>query len=641
MTDKDELFQGIEDAANNLFGQYVVKRTNTSESVTSSSSGLELDLNKKPASDSITDQPTPETKASAAAPAAPTAPVAPTAPTAPVAPPSTHPPAAGHGEHLFSELEEALLTIDWEINHESLTKGREALAQLVANQGWPTTSTIGQVTTQMDKILASMLESPEKSPVSAPSQLKNTLQVIREITASGTPLSAEDNKHLEAALVTLKSLLTSKAAEGGDPNQKIKDDLQAATPVVAQEPSFDLGLEMDADQVSAGEIVPGATVSVLKSFVSAIDTLVRLITPMENLFASRPSLAKILTVTQQVKNNLTDQHHLLDENFSSDFSSYTGLGNVHSWLESQLDVLKSCIAKIGKLEKLFSKTAGYEKLFNRSKKIRLTLEKQADAILVAVGGAPTQHQFDLTGEYPAVIQPASHRETDAPAAAVSAVTSPEKMIGRCIDLAKAIEANSGADPRQSALQILETLDKLKVALSGSIVHSPGAMAAANAAVSVAGHRAKCRWDWLLKTTWAGQLVGFAPEQLVFESKSTFNLSSFKDMTYFSLKKLKSMPWSNLQNMFGGEMAEMDNNALGEMEIQIANPPSSFPGSSRKKVYMVILYSGGIGKIYLIDSPTEAISVDEEALWAPGTSSQSDIAGTLTVYGSTMPVISID
>jgi len=53
-----------------------------------------------------------------------------------------------------------------------------------------------------------------------------------------------------------------------------------------------------------------------------------------------------------------------------------------------------------------------------------------------------------------------------------------------------------------------------------------------------------------------------------------------------------------------------------------------------------MYIGGKGKVFLLDTPTEAISVAEEALWSPG-SAVSDISGTLTVYGSTMPVISID
>ena len=77
-----------------------------------------------------------------------------------------------------------------------------------------------------------------------------------------------------------------------------------------------------------------------------------------------------------------------------------------------------------------------------------------------------------------------------------------------------------------------------------------------------------------------------------------------------------------------------------MELEIANPPSTFVGSSKKKVYPVIMYSEGKGKVYLLDSTTEAISVAEEALWAPGGASDSDIAGTLTVYGSTMPVVSV-
>ena len=112
------------------------------------------------------------------------------------------------------------------------------------------------------------------------------------------------------------------------------------------------------------------------------------------------------------------------------------------------------------------------------------------------------------------------------------------------------------------------------------------------------------------------------------------------MTYFSLKKLKGAPWSNLQNLFSGDLAELDKATLSNMELEIANPPATFVGSAKKKVCLAIMYSEGKGKIYLLDSHTEAISVSEEALWAPGGSSDSDIAGTLTVYGSTMPVVSV-
>lgn len=639
MTDKDELFKGIEDAANNLFDQYVVKKPASPASIPSPD--LDLGLEQKP-------EPSP-------------APVQPKSemPPVPASPPEpeleffTEPETGaspGEGERLFGQLEEALLTIDWEINHRNLLKGREILAKLVASKGWPATSTVGQLTQQMDKVLASMLESPERSPVSAPSQLKNALQVIREACGDNATPDEAGTKLLKTAISNLDSLLSAESSEDGYPSHNISDDLQAATPVgsvskTTQVPAFDLGLEMDIEAGEGptfrGEKIATTTANVLRAYATGINESIRLLTPMENLFASRPAMEKLLSAAKHLKMQLIDQQNLLGETFSSDYSYYNGLGTVPGWLESQLDVLKSCISRITKLEKLFSKTAGYEKLFTRSKKIRQTLEKQADAIIVAVGGTPIQHQFDLTGEYPAVIQPISAKKKEAPAAAISAVASPEVMVDKCITLAKSIELNTTTDPQKTGLNIREILEKLKIALSGSVVHSPGAMAAANAAVSVAGHSAKCRWDWVLKTSWGGHLIGIAPEQVVFESKSTFPVSTFKDMTFFSLKKLKSMPWTNLQGLFSGELAEIDNATLNEMELEIASPPSSFPGSSKKKVYLAILYTGGTGKVYLLDSPTEAISVSEEALWAPGTSSQSDIAGTLTVYGSTMPVVSID
>ncbi len=663
---------GIEAAANSLFDQYKVKKP---ETTSSPSPALDLDLEMEPNTDTPQDQVQPAPPKPKAAPAPPKPKVAPAPPKPRVAPAPpkprvapappkpkaapvpqqpkavSAPQAPKNGNHLFDELEETLLTIDWEVNQDNIQKGRDVLNKLVAAHGWTPASPVGRVTAQMDKVLASMFESPESSPTSAPSQLKNAFLAIREAAPGSKSPKAGADTLLTTALSNLQSLLDPEISSASFPSLNLSDDLQAATPVESipepvEEPSFDLGLEMsfdtDEEQASPGGIVAEATVNVLKAYNSAIIKTINLITPMESLFASRPAMAKLHTASKKLIAKLASQQKLLSSNFSADYSSYNGLGTLNSWLGSQLEGLRVCVSRISKMENLFAKTTGYEKLFTRSKKIRQILEKQADAITVAVGGTPSQHQFDLTGEYPAIIQPTVQQDAEAPAAAVSAVASPESIVDKCISLAKSIEHNTTDNPQTTGLQIHNTLVKLKMSLSGSAIHSPSAAAAAaNAAGSAAAHDTKCRWDWLLKTSWGGQLVGIAPEQVAFESKSTFSAHSFKNQTFFSLKKLKSMPWTKLQGLFTGELAELDNLSLNKMELEIARPPASFPGSSKKKVYLVILYSEGKGKIYLIDSPTEAISVAEEALWVPGSSAQTDIAGTLTVYGSTMPIISID
>jgi len=632
MTDKDELFKGIDEAANSLFEQYIVKKPETiPAAIPKPEPELELDLELETVNKSEPETPKPSPK-----------PEAPRKTEKETAPESQK---TSGTNQLFSELEESLLTIDWEVNEENILKTRDILSKLVKTQGWANTTPTAQVTDRMDKVLALMLKSPENSPVSAPSQLKKALQAIKD---SSSPGGATD-ENLTTILTNLQDLLSTEASDFG--SQQISNDLQAGTPVelipaADEEPSFDLGLEMSSsskdDQSSAqGEAVPTSTTDVLKSFTAGIAEVVKLLTPMDNLFASRPAMAKLHAATKRLKEKLLEQQKLFGDTFSSDYSEYHGLGTLNSWLESQLDVIKGNASRIGKMERLFGKAAGYEKLHTRSKKIRKSLEKQLDAITIAVGGTPTQHQFDLTGEYPAVIQPATPKTPEAPAAVVSAVSTPEAMVDKCITLARSIEQGSSDAPQDIGNRIIKHLQKLKAALSGAAIRSPGASAAASSAAAIAGHSTKCRWDWLLKTSWGGQLVGIAPEQVVYESKSTFPLSSFKDLTFFNLKKLKSMPWKSLQGLFSGELAELDNSTLNDMELEIATPPTSFPGSTKKKVYLIILYTGGKGKIFLVDAPTEAISVAEEALWSPGTVQESDIAGTLTVYGSTIPVVSID
>ncbi len=711
MSDKDELFKGIDDAANNLFDQYIVKKPIAAAApeapVEAASEAPEPVAETPPVETTPEPEPAPETAPDSSLdelsldistdfetatpvekiPEPTPEPVA-EVPAAPEPPQSISlelevesviPPEENVLE-LFAELDESLLTIDWEVNSANITTSRNALAKLIAANQWTEQTPIGQVADQMDKVLASMFESPENSPISAPSQLKKASQVIRTAHDKGPTPDPEVRKILSAALSNLHAVLAPDTGQE-EIKLEISDDFEAAMPIedipappAASEPleielslestheeasaakpaapapadeesSFDFGMDLDlegtADQSGPGERVPEATTRVLKTYAKAITGSIKLITPMEKLFASKPSMAKLHKVNKHLREKLASQQELLVGAFSSDYSSYSGFGTVHGWLESQLDVVGSCVKRIGKLEKLFSKTAGYEKLYNISKKVRKALERQQDAITVVVGGAPANHQFDLTGEYPAIIPPGGAKTTEAPAAAVSAVSDPDSMLNECIDLAKTVELGTAGDSLKTGFKIRKALEKIKKSLSGAALASPGAAAAASNAISAAnGTGEPCRWDWLLKTTWDGQLVGLAPDQVAYESKSAVPIKSFRDMAYFSLKKLKSMPWSNLQNLFSGDLAELDKATLNNMELEIAQPPATFAGSSKKKVYPVIMYSEGKGKVFLLDAPTEAISVAEEALWAPGGSSDSDIAGTLTVYGSTMPVVSV-
>jgi len=403
---------------------------------------------------------------------------------------------------------------------------------------------------------------------------------------------------------------------------------------------MELSLESDTIQDQQGAPVKSETTRVLKAYSEALSSAIRNISPMEKLFANRAGMEKLHAVNKLVRDKLKGQAKLLSQTFSGDYSSYTGLGTVNGWLESQLDILNPCVKRLVKVENLFAKTKGYEKLHDLTKKIRISLAAQQEAITTAVGGVPVTHQFDLTGEYPA-LQPVLDRAPEAPAPAVSAVTDPQTLLDSCLDLARQIETGEVEPGREIGLKLKDILEKAKSALAGYAFSSPSA-AAAHTAISTASgsHNAKCRWDWLLKTSWGSQLVGLAPEQVAFESHNTFPIKAFRDKTYFSLSKLKTFPWTNLQSLFSGDLAEVDKSTLNEMELEIASPPETFRGSTQKKVYLAIMYHEGQGKVFLLDSPTEAISITEEGLWVPGKQG-SDIAGTLTVYGSIMPVIALD
>lgn len=650
MAEKDDLFKGIDDAADNLFSQYLVKKpAQAAPAPTPAAPTAEPSLSVSPPTAAPAPKPEPIAQPPAVEP--------PTGPALDLEISLAEPLDLGQEEDLMAQMEEALLSIDWEVSPKNLTKGREVLTSLVAKYGFATDSPTRQVADQMDKVLASMLQSPEGVPVSAPSHLKKALEAIKAAVASGPALDSETRKLLSQALSELNAVVApvpsgsinldfSLQMEGGAPEPASTTQAKASVATTTgPEPIADFGMELslesEAGPSGVGQPVSDDISQILKSYSTTLTTAIKSITPMVNLFANRAGMEKLHGVTEHVREKLSSQERLLSQTFSADYSLYNGIGTVKGWLESQLDILNPCVKRLNKVESLFAKSKGYEKVYELTKKVRQSLTEQQEAITTAVGGTPTAHQFDMTGEYPA-LQPVLTRVPEAPQAAVSAVTDPQALLDYCIDLAQKIAQGDEQSGPEIGRTLRETLEKIKTALAGSAIASPGATAAALSAVAAAttARPTKCRWDWLLKTTWAGQLVGMAPEQVAFESHATFPLKAFKGTTHFPLKKLKSMPWTNLQSLFSGELAELDKATLNGMELEIAVPPETFRGSSQKKVHVMIMYYGGRGKVFLVETPTEAISIADEGVWNPGKRG-SEIAGTLTVYGSIMPVIAID
>jgi hypothetical protein len=635
MTDKDELFKGIDDAADNLFNQYVVKKTPSTPTPMADSPGSASPLSPPSASEpeALSHEKSENTQAVV----------------------------GGEDAEIMEQMDEILLSIDWEVSQSNLSKGREILRKLVSQHGLNSDSPASLVAGQMDKVLESMQDNPETVPVSAPSQLKKALGAIRRAVAQGPTPDAEIRKLLSQTLSELHAVGTSAPENKGAPEPKLS--LESADPLptspieqdaplvphhiqarvaASAEPLDNFGLELSLEskesQDQQGTSVKAETTLVLKNYSEALSAAVKGISPMEKLFANRVGMEKLHTVSKNLLDKLTGQKKLLAQTFSGNYSSYTGLGTVNGWLESQLDILNPCVKRLAKVENLFAKTSGYEKLYDLVKKVRISLAAQQKAITTAVGGAPVTHQFDLTGEYPA-LQPVLDRAPEAPAATVSAVVDPHALLDNCLDLARQIESGKVEADQAIGQNLLEILGKIKSALAGSAISTPGAATAAYTAASSSAGSSKCRWDWLLKTSWGSQLVGLAPEQVAFESNATFPSKAFRDKTYFSLKKLKPFPWTNLQNLFSGDLAEVDRLTLDRMELEIVRPPETFRGSTQKKVYLMIMYHAGKGKVFLLDTPTEAISIADEGLWVPGKSG-SEIAGTLTLYGSIMPVVAL-
>jgi|GEM_PF-6388026 len=536
------------------------------------------------------------------------------------------PPAQGGGE-LIAEMEEAILTVDWEVSVNNVEKAREILGQLGKFLNLAATPA-GEVAELMDKVLKCMVDDPSAAPTSGPAHLKDGLAAIKACVDSGGTPDQNSRKLLTKAMQELQESLPLVEKNG------VVDLASAA------EPDFHLELE------SAAEVAPKPTESpsdiavpigmerVLTDYSASLVKALKRLTPMNDLFGRTPGMEKLHRLTAKVHDNLKKLDNELSESFNTDFTRARGKaaagGDLSSLLHEHSATLDYCVTRLVPMESLFEKNSGYEKLHERTQKIRSRLEQRMGALERAMSGDYEPALAEMMSAAAAEEAPseATTESAQVETAAPSAGSEVFKAVRECIRI---LDSADDADlPETMAI-----FTRLKRILKSVL---PADFNAASPKKPL--NHELCPWPILMKTVWGGKVVTFAPEQVAYQSPKKISARKAAKTSFFQLKTLKSSPWSRISNVVSGELANEPQKVLKKMEIPVMRPPADFPGSTMKKQAMAILYHDGLGKVLFLDAPMEAMGVPEECVWQDLLDAETGLAGTITISGEEIPIYSI-
>lgn len=270
---------------------------------------------------------------------------------------------------LLSKLDQALMTLDWEVSRSNAGNMRDLLDKVAREYDLGPLVGEGGIIALMHKLLAVMSDAPESVPTSGPLALKSSLTALTAAALEGQPYSPETRKKLEQAQ---NALLTVLPEQGGT----------AIAPQTA----------------SAAPPLPPAFQTALKNHSSRLEQLIdkRLI-PVENFFGKTASLAKLHVVIKSIRKQLAEQLEQLKGALAGRYGTVMPVSDPVSvtikvgkecqmLMQYHLQILNLCARRIAPIEKMFADMEGQHKLHAIHFEIRSGLMGQLHYVAAALDG---------------------------------------------------------------------------------------------------------------------------------------------------------------------------------------------------------------------------------------------------------------
>lgn len=289
----------------------------------------------------------------------------------------------------LAKLDQAMMTLDWEVSRSNVGNMRDLLDQTVKEYDLGALASDGGVVALMHTLLVRMSESPNNVPTSGPLALKNSLTAIKTAAMEGQPYGADTRTQLEQAQSALVSVLP---------------DGTEAVPVTA------------SPMVSDSVTLPEALDTAVKHHILCLDTLLKQrLLPVEGFFAKAPSMTKLYVIIKGVNEQLAQQRVTIRQIIDGSAPSVIPVNNpvpvsldlseeCQGVLQYHLQVLDHCSRRVAPIENLFKGMSGQDKLHAIHYEVRCGLKDQKDYLMGILAGEllepPVPAKMDLPSAPP-------------------------------------------------------------------------------------------------------------------------------------------------------------------------------------------------------------------------------------------------
>ncbi len=295
---------------------------------------------------------------------------------------------------LLNQLNQALLTIEWEIDKKTVLNARSLLEQIRAELSLETSPRLTELIDLIDLILKGLADAPHTVPTTGPKAMEKGLAVLREAARQG---KKTDENTIPALTDALALLQNSRPTGEGE---------------------LELSIESIAPEAPTHTPLPSSLIKILTVHEAVLGKITTRIVQLEKLFAQKPGYDKLYSIYTELRQLLEKQTTTIAHAKHGDFRVSSDTASQPQEIDPDIppkmamvilqhgSILKKCINRLAPIETLFSKTAGYEKLHTLHLQLRELFQKNIQGLALA-----------LTGNYTGAMQSLTAVTTTAPQAA--------------------------------------------------------------------------------------------------------------------------------------------------------------------------------------------------------------------------------
>ena len=207
-------------------------------------------------------------------------------------------------EQQFSQLNQLLLTLEWEVTQTHVVSAKNLIETIRKNPKIEADKNFHELLDLMAITLEGMADHPEKIPTSGPEALQKGLDTLKNLVWN----DEQDPKAKEELLISAK--------------KKLESAIDMEVPEVAHEVSEEAVSERLVDDVK--DLEPEfpehlVLVNAVKSHIKVLDDCIGYILPVEKLLARTPGMEKLHNFQQNIKSRLEKQKEILEKALTGDY----------------------------------------------------------------------------------------------------------------------------------------------------------------------------------------------------------------------------------------------------------------------------------------------------------------------------------